>query len=294
MGKIIRSLTEDASAVACVIDSTDIVSEIVRIHHSTATVTAALGRLATAGSMMGYGLKSERDEITLRINGGGSAGTLIVVSNYEGDVKAYAANPFADAPRKPNGKLDVGAVVGKEGSLTVIKDLGLKEPYVGQTPLVSGEIAEDVTNYFAISEQVANVCALGVLVNADGTVRRAGGYLVQLLPFCPEETIARIEQNVNTLPPVTTLMEQGVKPEELSLRLLDGLNPNLLDEGNPRYACDCSRERIARALLSMGKKELESLRDEQEDTEVCCHFCDKKYHFSRADLTRLLQEASKG
>lgn len=291
MGRIVRALTGDASAVACVIDSTDIVAEIQKIHSTTATTTAALGRLASAGSMMGYGLKSEQDELTLRMNGGGPAGNLIVVSNYEGDVKAYVANPQADAPRKPNGKLDVRAVVGTDGSLIVIKDLGLKEPYIGQIPIVSGEIAEDITQYYAVSEQTPNVCGLGVLVNGDGSVRKAGGYLIQLLPFASDEVIDRIEQNYRACGSVTTMMESGMTPEDIALKLLDGLEPNLLDEGKPMYACDCSRERISRALISMGEKELTALRDEQEDTEVCCHFCGKKYHFSRADLTRLLREA---
>lgn len=291
MGKIVRALTGDASAVACVIDSTDIVAEIARIHKSTPTVTAALGRLASAGSMMGYGLKSEQDELTLRINGGGEAGNLIVVSNYEGDVKAYVANPEADAPLRPDGKLDVRGVVGTEGSLVVIKDLGLKEPYVGQVPIVSGEIAEDITYYYAISEQTSNVCGLGVLVNPDGSVKQAGGYLIQLLPFAEDEVIDQIEKNYQNCGSVTSMMEKGMKPDEIALALLEGLEPNLLDEGNPMYACDCSRERICRALISMGEKELTALRDEQEETEVCCHFCDKKYKFSRADLTRLLKEA---
>ncbi len=291
MGRIVRAITGDASAVACVIDSTDMVCEIARIHQSTPTVTAALGRLASAGSMMGYGLKSKQDELTLRINGGGKAGNLIVVANYEGDIKAYVANPDADAPLHPNGKLNVSGVVGRDGSLVVIKDLGLKEPYVGQVPIVSGEIAEDITYYYAISEQVSNVCGLGVLVNPDGTVRKAGGYVVQLLPFAEDAVIDQIEKNYQSCGSVTSMMEKGMTPEEISLALLEGLEPNLLDEGNPMYACDCSRERIAKALISMGEKELTALRDEQEETEVCCHFCDKKYKFSRSDLTRLLKEA---
>ncbi len=291
MGRIVRALTGDASAVACVIDSTDMVAEIARIHGSTPTVTAALGRLASAGSMMGYGLKSEQDELTLRINGGGEAGNLIVVANYEGDIKAYVANPAADAPLNENGKLNVRGVVGTDGSLVVIKDLGLKEPYVGQVPIVSGEIAEDITYYYAISEQVSNVCGLGVLVNPDGSVKQAGGYIVQLLPFAEDSVIDQIEKNYLACGSVTAMMEKGMTPEQIALALLDGLDSNLLDEGKPMYACDCSRERISKALISMGEKELTALRDEQEETEVCCHFCDKKYKFTRSDITQLLKEA---
>ena len=291
MGRIVRALTGDAAAVVCVIDSTDMVAEIARIHNTTPTVTAALGRLATAGSMMGYGLKNEGDEITLRMNGGGPAGNLIVVTNYEGDVKAYVANPDADAPVKANGKLNVSGVVGNAGGLIVIKDLGLKEPYVGQVPIVSGEIAEDITNYYATSEQTPNVCGLGVLVNPDGSVKAAGGYLIQLLPFAEDAVIDQIEKNYLECGNVTQMLESGMSLEDMALKLLGGLEPNLLDEGEPMYACDCSRERIARALLSMGEKELCELRDEQEITEVCCHFCDKKYRFTRSDITNLIKEA---
>ena len=240
---------------------------------------------------MGYGLKNESDELTLRMNGGGPAGNMIVVANYEGDVKAYVGNPKADAPIKENGKLNVCGVVGTSGSLIVIKDLGLKEPYVGQVPIVSGEVAEDITQYYAVSEQTPNVCGLGVLVNPDGSVKQAGGYLIQLLPFAEDSVIDQIEKNYQECGSVASMMEKGMTPEEIALALLGGLEPNLLDEGKPMYACDCSRERISCALISMGEKELTALRDEQEITEVCCHFCDKKYKFTRSDLTQLLKEA---
>ncbi|MBR3025374.1 MAG: Hsp33 family molecular chaperone HslO [Oscillospiraceae bacterium] len=294
MGILKRAISADASAVAMAVDTTDIVSEIEKIHKTSAVTTAALGRLTTAASMIGYSLKNKDDSVTLRLDGKGPSGALIAVSDYMGNVKSYIQNPVVEIPLNKHGKLDVAGAVGRDGTLSVIKDIGLKEPYSGMIPLVSGEIAEDVAAYFATSEQVPTVCGLGVLVNPDLSVNCAGGYLVQLLPFASDAVIDQIEKNVNNLKSVTQMMSDGITMDELVLKLLDGLEPNLLDEANVEYRCDCSTDRVSRALISLGKEELDSMIAENESkgkgTEVQCHFCNKIYSFSNADLKKLMKQ----
>ena len=287
MGILKRAISKDASAVSMALDATDIVNEIEKIHQTSAVVTAALGRLSIAASMMGFGLKGNADSISLKIDGGGPAGMLIAVSDGMGNVKSYVQNPVVEIPLNSIGKLDVAGAVGKDGTLTVSKDLGLKEPYCGMVPIVSGEIGEDIANYFVSSEQVPTVCGLGVLVNPDLSVKCAGGFLIQLLPFADENCISTIESNVSKIKSVTDLFGSGKKPEEIALELLEGLEPNLLDESNPEYKCDCSRERTERILAGLGSEELKKLADEQPVTEVCCHFCGKKYTFSSDELLAL-------
>lgn len=287
MAKIVRTISMDASVTATAIDATDIVAEIERIHQPSAVVTAALGRLSIAASLIGIGLKNDTDSVTLRLNGNGPAGALIAVGDSRGNVKSYVSNPIVEIPLNSYGKLDVAGAVGKDGTLSVVKDLGLKEPYVGQIPIVSGEIAEDIASYFALSEQIPTVCGLGVLVNPDLTVKAAGGYLIQLLPFADETCIDVLEKNVNSLPSVTQMLTAGVTAEEMAMKVLDGLTPNVLDEFNCAYKCDCSRERVERALISLGNDELTKMADEEEITEVCCHFCDKKYAFTRDQIISL-------
>ncbi len=291
MGRIKRTITADASAVAMAIDATDIVSEIERLHKPSAVVTAALGRLSIAASMMGYGLKSEHDSVTIRLDGNGPSGQLVAVSDSHGNVKSYVTHPVVELPLNAAGKLDVAGAVGKSGTLSVVKDLGLKEPYVGMVPLISGEIAEDMANYYATSEQIPTVCGLGVLVNPDLTVRAAGGYLVQLLPYADESCITTIENNVKALPPVTQMLSRGMTPEEIAMRLLNGLNPNLLDESEAVYRCDCSRERTERMLRGIAKEELESMAAELPQIEVCCHFCNQKYLFTPKEILALRSES---
>lgn len=291
MSKAIRCLTKDASVMAMVMDSTDIVARAEQIHQPSAVVTAALGRLLTAASMMGIFLKGKDDSLTLKLSGGGPAGTVMAVSDSRGNVRGYAANPVVEIPLKPNGKLDVSGAVGQEGMLYVMRDTGGEEPYIGCTPLVSGEIAEDVTSYYAVSEQVPTVCALGVLVNPDLTVRAAGGLLLQLLPFCPEEVVDRVEKNVAALDPMTVMLDGGLTPEEICARALDGFEYDLLDEYAPVYRCRCSRERVARALAAMTPEELLGLPDEEGKVEVTCQFCDKKYVFTPDDLKRIAASA---
>jgi len=291
MGKLYRAISADGSVFAEVLDGKDIVSEIERIHKTSAVITAGLGRLSIGASLMGYMLKGENDSITLRVDGGGESGQLVAVADSMGNVKSSVANPVVEIPLNAQGKLDVGGAVGKDGTLSVVKDLGLKEPYVGVIPLVSGEIAEDIASYYATSEQIPTVCSLGVLVNPDLTVRSAGGFLVQLLPFADEKCIDVIEKNLSEMKPVSALFDEGATPQEIADMLLKGLDPNVLDEAEPVYRCDCSRQRTERVLISIGKSELESIANEGKDTSVCCHFCGKEYVFTPDEIRKLAENS---
>ena len=288
MGRIVRVITKDASVVCSAIDGTDIAARIEEINHSSKVCTAALGRLALGASLMGFGLKNRDDTLTVRIDGGGPIGTMIAVSDSYGNVKAYMSHTDVEIAPKYPGKLDVGGAVGRDGTITVIKDMGLKEPYSGQIPLVSGEIAEDITSYLAISEQIPSVCALGVLVNPDLSVANAGGYLIQLLPFAPESAIDVIEKNIKGLQSVTQLYSKGMTVDEIALATLEGLEPNILDDFEVSYKCDCSRDRVERALQSIGEADLRDMAKD-EFTEVKCHFCDKVYRFSSEDILSLIK-----
>lgn len=291
MAQIIRTISEDASVVATAIDATDIVSEIEQIHKTSAVVTAALGRLTIGASLMGIGLKGRDDTLTLRMNGGGPAGPMTAVADSFGNVKSYVCNPVVEIPLNQYGKLDVSGAVGKNGTLSVVKDLGLKEPYIGQIPIASGEVAEDIASYFAISEQIPTVCGLGVLVNPDLTVKAAGGYLVQLLPFADEKVIDILEKNVNSLPSVTQMLSSGVTAEDMAMRVLEGLKPNVMDSLTAFYKCDCSRERVEKAVISIGREELEAMAQEQDTAEVCCHFCGKKYVFTSSEIRGMINRS---
>lgn len=293
MGKIVRYITEDGAAFVIATDSTDMVAEMEQIHKTSATVTAALGRLMTGASLIGDMLKNKDDSVTVRINGGGPCGDLIAVSDYMGNARAYVQNPIVEIPLKPNGKLDVSGAVGDAGQLYVIKDIGLKEPYIGQTPIVSGEIAEDLTNYFATSEQTPSVVALGVLVDTDLTVKKAGGYIIQLLPFCPEEVIEQIEKNVASLPSVTSMLSDGLTADDIAKKALEGFTIEKLDESVASYKCNCSRERVEAALISTGLDALNEMANSKDDTNVECHFCDKTYSFSTDDIKKLIDIATK-
>lgn len=287
MGKLYRVISADGSAFAAVLDAKDIVSEIERIHRTSAVVTAALGRLTIGASLMGYMLKGKDDSITLRIDADGQTGQLVAVSDSMGNVKSYVNNPVVEIPLNAQGKLDVGSAVGHNGTLSVVKDLGLKEPYVGVIPLVSGEIAEDIANYYATSEQIPTVCSLGVLVNPDLSVKSAGGFLVQLLPFADEKCIDIIEKNLKNIRPVSAMLADGITPEEIADMLMDGLNPEPLDESTPAYKCDCSRERTEGVLISLGKKELDNIADDGKDISISCHFCGKEYIFNPEEIRNL-------
>ena len=292
MSKLVRMISAEGDLTVIAADTTDIVARAEQIHKTSAVTSAALGRLLTAASMMGAVLKGEDDSLTLRLSGDGPAGTLIAVSDSSGNVRGYVANPVVEIPLNAKGKLDVAGAVGRDGSLTVIKDLGLKEPYIGQTPIVTGEIAEDITSYFAVSEQTPTVCALGVLVNPDLSIKAAGGFIIQLLPTAMEDTIEKVERSIQNIEPVTTLITQGMTPEEICRHALSEFELDVLDTASPVYKCNCSKERVESALISTGKDELLSMA-EDEKTEVCCRFCDKKYVFTSEDIKALLKKASK-
>lgn len=289
MGNLVRCISTDGTLTVMAIDSTDIVNEAVRIHNTTPVASAALGRLLTGASLMGSVLKGKEDSVTLRLKGDGPLGSLIAVSDSLGNVRGYVQNNHVDLPLNSKGKLDVSGAVGKHGDLTVIKDLGLKEPYVGQTPIVSGEIAEDITYYYFTSEQTPTVCALGVLVDRDYSIKKAGGFIVQLLPTAYDDTIDLVEECIKDIEPVTTLL-QKMNIEELCHHVLSKFELEVLDTASPVYKCTCSRERVERALISTGIESLKELA-EDENTEVCCQFCDKKYNFSSSDIKKLIKDA---
>lgn len=291
MGKLIRCITSDGSVAAMALDSKDIVGQAEKIHVTSAVTTAALGRLLTAASMMGSMLKGKEDSLTLKLNGGGPAGSVIAVSDSSGNVRGYIQEPVVELPLNQYGKLDVSGAVGKDGFLYVMKDLGMKEPYIGNTPIVSGEIAEDITHYYAVSEQIPTVCALGVLVDTDLSVKAAGGYLIQLLPMADEETIDKIENNIQDVLPVTTMLDQGMTPLEILKKVLKDFDLEVLDETDVEYRCNCTRQRVERALLSIGYEELIKLAEEEESSEVACHFCSRKYRFNREEIRALANAA---
>lgn len=289
MGRILRAISSDGSVMICITDSSDVVAKAEQIHKTSAVVTAALGRLLTASSLMGNMLKNKDSSITLRINGDGPCGSLIAVSDFHGNPRGYVQNSIVELPLNSHGKLDVSGAVGKKGNLYVIRDFGFGEPYVGQSPIVSGEIAEDITSYYAISEQIPTVCALGVLVNPDLSVNCAGGYLVQLLPGAEEKTITKLEDNLKKLESMTQMLSKGLSIEDICDRVLDGFEPEILDEYPTEYKCNCNKKRVEKALVSIGREELEKIYNEEESIEISCHFCNKKYNFSREDISKILK-----
>ncbi len=292
MDELVRGTSADGAVrVYCAV-TTDLTNRAQRIHHTYPVATAALGRLLTGAAMMGAaGLKSETDSLTLQIKGDGDMGMIVAVSDSAARVRGYVENPFTERPLNSKGKLDVGGAVGR-GYLSVIRDLGMKEPYIGQVPLVTGEIAEDLTYYFAKSEQIPTCMALGVLVDTDNSALAAGGFMIQLMPEATEETAERIEKTAAELPPVTTMIKDGMSAEDMLFRVTEGFSM-LMDNNKitPEYKCTCSRERMERALISIGKKELRDMIDEQGEAELTCRFCDNKYKFSREELEELSERA---
>lgn len=280
---LIRAYAADGFVRAFAASTKDIVAFAKKAHGTSPVCTAALGRLLTAGSMMGSMMKSRADIMTLLIRCEGPIGGLCVTADAEGNVKGYVNEPLVMLPAKPNHHFDVGGALGK-GILSVIRDLGLKDPYVGEVELQTGEIAEDLTYYFASSEQTPSVVGLGVLMNKDNTVACAGGFILQLMPDCPEDVIERIEQNIKDIPSVTDMLSSGMTPEDILNRTLDGLNPEVTDTLMPKYLCNCSKERYAKGIMSLGKKDLDSLIAGGEDIEVVCRFCGKKYVFTADEL----------
>lgn len=290
MGKLVRYITDDGSAFVIAADSTDMIRKMEQIHQPSAAVTAGMGRLLTAASMMGVMLKGEDDNITLRFNGDGPAGSVIAVSDSNGNGRISVQNPIVELPLNDKGKLDVSGALGKTGYLYVIKDIGLKEPFIGTTEIISGEVAEDITNYYAVSEQTPSVCSLGVLINPDLSVNFAGGFLIQLLPGCPNEIIDIIEKSISDIPPVTSMLSEGFTPDNIAARAMKGLKIEKLDESEFTYKCACSREKAEAALLSAGKAELEDMIKENKPFTVECHFCNSNYEFTTEQIKTLLKK----
>ena len=290
MDEIIRAVTNDGFVKISAISGRDLVERARTIHNLSPVATAALGRTLCASSMLGDLLKEEDASVTIRINGGGPIGTVMAVSDSSGNVRGYAQNPHIDLPLKDNGKLDVGGAVGTNGTLTVSRDLGLKEPYIGSTALVSGEIAEDLTYYFVESEQVGAACGLGVLVDTDLSVICAGGFIVALLPGAPEKLIEQIERNIANMGQVTNVLQNGTA-DDLVEKVLFGLTPEILSRTPVEYRCYCSHERITSALESIGKEALEELIESGENAEICCQFCSKVYTFTPDEIRLILEQA---
>lgn len=268
--------------------TTNMVEEFRKLHDSSPTATAASGRALTAAAMMAATMKNENDRMTLKISGGGPLGSIIVVANSKGELKALADNPQVDAPSTEDKKLDVGAIVGRDGTVTVIMDQGLKEPYVGQTGLVNGEIGEDIAKFYMDSEQIPTAVGLGVLIDRDISCRAAGGYLIQVLPFITDDEIAAIENAIKDAEPVSTMIDKGMTPEEIMDALLPGFDIEITEIKEINYKCDCSLNKIRDVMVSLGEREIQDILDEEGESEVVCHFCNTKYKFDRSDLEKIL------
>ena len=285
MNNISRAISHEGSVIMIAIDSTSIVSDMEKLHKTSATASAALGRTLTAASLMGSLLKNEDDSVTIQVRGNGPIGIITAVADSYGNVKGRCENPLADLPiNKDKGKLDVGGLVGKDGTLVIIKDLGLKEPYIGQIPLVNGEIAEDITAYYAYSEQIPTVCSLGVLVDKDLSIIAAGGFLLQLLPGATEEEISLIEKNISSIDTISSMIEKGLTPKEIIDIVMEGFNPEILDEFNASYYCDCNDNRMKEILLTLGKEQLDEAVLEDGFIEIVCGYCNKKYRYTLEEL----------
>lgn len=286
---IVRATAANAQIRAFAATTRNLVETARQYHDTSPVITAALGRLLTAGAMMGSMLKGDRDVLTLQVKGDGPVGGLTVTADAKADVKGYAVQPQVILPPNAAGKLNVGGAVGG-GSLRVIKDMGLKEPYVGQTALQTGEIAEDLTYYFAVSEQVPSSVGLGVLMNKNNTVRQAGGFIVQLMPFAEDAVITRLEENLKSIRSVTAMLDAGDTPERILEQVLDGLELTVTDTMPTAYRCGCSKERVERAIISIGKKDISEMIEEGKEIEVSCQFCDQRYQFSVEELQSMLSQ----
>lgn len=293
MDRIIRTITADGSLMASAIDSTEAVYTAQQLHGLSKTACAALGRLLTGASLMGAMLKKDNASLTLKVNGGGPLGTLVALSDSKGNVRGYLDHPEVELPIRVDGKIDVGGGVGHAGRLAVIRDLGEGGPYIGQVELASGEIAEDITQYYAASEQIPTVCALGVLVDKEkGGALLSGGLLIQVLPGAEESAIKKLEENIGKLDSVTTMLAKGLAPEEMCRKALAGFEMEILDEFAIHYVCNCNKQRFADALLTLGAEEILSLPlDGQGRAEAVCHYCSRRYYFTKEELSALAERA---
>ncbi len=292
MDRIIRATAADGMIKMAVITARDMVQRAKEIHGCSPTACAALGRTLCAASLMGESMKEENASLTIRVNGGGPIGSVVAVSDHEGCVRGYVENPGIELPRRPDGKLNVGGAVGTDGMITVSRDLGLKEPYIGSTALVSGEIAEDLTSYLLASEQVPSACALGVLVGADRSIRAAGGFLVQLMPGADEDLIGKLEDNIFLMDQLTTVLDED-GPEAVLDQVLKGLSYHVVGQAPVCYRCPCSRERVEQALLCIEESELEEMAQENKPVSVSCQFCGNEYLFTPEELRTLRAKGEK-
>ena len=288
---IVNAITSNGAIRVVAADTTELCNRAQEIHKMSPTAAAALGRTLTAAAIMGSMLKSSEDSLTIQLNGGGPIGKVVAVGDGNANVKGYVGNPLVDLPLNDKGKLDVGGAIGRNGMLGIIRDLGLKEPYVGQVPLVNGEVAEDLTQYYATSEQLPTAVALGVLVDVDYTIKAAGGFILQVLPGAYDEDIDNVEKTIASISSVTEMLSNGKKPEDIVEQLLSDYEIEYFDNVPTKYECDCSRDRTDRALISLGKDELEKIINEDGKAEITCHFCDNIYKYTKEELEELLESA---
>jgi molecular chaperone Hsp33 len=288
---IVNAITSNGAIRVVAADTTQLCNRAQEIHKMSPTAAAALGRTLTAAAIMGSMLKSSEDSLTVQLNGGGPIGKVVAVSDGNANVKGYVGNPLVDLPLNEKGKLDVGGAIGRDGMLGIIRDLGLKEPYVGQVPLVNGEVAEDLTQYYATSEQLPTAVALGVLVDVDYSIKAAGGFILQVLPGAYDEDIDNVEKTVASISSVTEMLDNGKKPEDIVEQLLKDYEIEYFENVPAQYQCDCSRDRTDRALISIGKEELEKIISEDGKAQITCHFCDNVYEYNREELEKLLESA---
>lgn len=288
---IVNAITSNGAIRVVAADTTELCNRAQQIHKMSPTASAALGRTLTAAAIMGSMLKSSEDSLTVQLNGGGPIGKVVAVSDGNANVKGYVGNPLVDLPLNNKGKLDVGGAIGCDGMLSIIRDLGLKEPYIGQVPLVNGEVAEDLTQYYATSEQLPTAVALGVLVDVDYSIKAAGGFILQVLPGAYDEDIDNVEKTVASISSITEMLDNGKKPEDIVEQLLKDYEIEYFENVPAQYRCDCSRERTDRALISIGKEELSKIINEDGKAQITCHFCDDVYEYNKEELEDLLESA---
>lgn len=292
MDKLVRATAKSGQVRIFAAITTDLVNEGVTMHLCAPTAAAAFGRMLTAGTLMGTMLKSEKDKLTLQISGGGEAKSVVVTAYADGSVKGYIGNPNVDLPPNSQGKLDVGAAIGKDGYLRIIRDMGLKEPYVGQVPIYTGEIGDDLAYYFTVSEQTPSAVGLGVLVDTDMSIKASGGFIIQMMPGADEFLADIITYRLEEVPSITEFITKGMSIEEILEFIFEDMELKINEEIKPTYKCDCSRERVEKALISIGKKDLEELYTDGKTEEIKCHFCNKNYEFNHEDIGQLLESVN--